>query len=127
MKPARTPHVATAWNRSGTHDADKRVGIWIRVSTEDQAHGESPEHHERRARLYAEAKGWKVVTVYDLSAVSGKTVMRHPEAERMFSDLKAGRIEGLIFSKLARLAEHPGTPRHRGDFRDPRRRPHLAP
>ena len=26
----------------------KHVGIWIRVSTEDQAHGESPEHHERR-------------------------------------------------------------------------------
>ena len=28
----------------------KRVGIWIRVSTEDQAKGESPEHHEQRAR-----------------------------------------------------------------------------
>jgi hypothetical protein len=32
----------------------KHVGIWIRVSTEDQAHGESPEHHERRAQFYAE-------------------------------------------------------------------------
>jgi site-specific DNA recombinase len=31
----------------------KHVGIWIRVSTEDQVRGESPEHHERRARLYA--------------------------------------------------------------------------
>lgn len=29
----------------------KPVGIWIRVSTEDQAKGESPEHHEKRARL----------------------------------------------------------------------------
>ena len=28
----------------------KSVGIWIRVSTEDQAKGESPEHHERRAQ-----------------------------------------------------------------------------
>jgi hypothetical protein len=28
----------------------KTVGIWIRVSTEDQAKGESPEHHERRAQ-----------------------------------------------------------------------------
>ena len=25
----------------------KNVGIWIRVSTEDQVKGESPEHHER--------------------------------------------------------------------------------
>jgi hypothetical protein len=24
----------------------KRVAIWLRVSTEDQARGESPEHHE---------------------------------------------------------------------------------
>ena len=35
-------------------DPNKRVGVWIRVSTEDQAKGESPEHHERRARAYAE-------------------------------------------------------------------------
>ena len=53
---------------------EKRVGIWIRVSTEDQVRGESPETHERRARLYAEAKGWNVVEVYRLEAVSGKTV-----------------------------------------------------
>jgi site-specific DNA recombinase len=30
------------------------VGIWIRVSTEDQAKGESPKNHETRARMYAE-------------------------------------------------------------------------
>lgn len=52
----------------------KRVGIWIRVSTEDQVRGESPETHERRARLYAEAKGWNVVEVYRLDAMSGKAV-----------------------------------------------------
>jgi hypothetical protein len=39
-------------------DGSKSVGIWIGVSTEDQARGESPEHHEKRARIYAEIKGW---------------------------------------------------------------------
>jgi site-specific DNA recombinase len=34
----------------------KTVGIWIRVSTEDQAKGESPEHHEKRARLACNTK-----------------------------------------------------------------------
>lgn len=53
----------------------KRVGIWIRVSTADQAKGESPRHHEARARYYAEAKEWKVVELYNLSGVSGKTVL----------------------------------------------------
>lgn len=51
----------------------KHVGIWIRVSTEDPAHGESPEHHERRAQFYAESKEWKVKEVYHLEAVSGKS------------------------------------------------------
>ncbi len=84
----------------------KAVGIWIRVSTEDQVKGESPEHHERRARLYAEAKGWEVVTVYRLDAISGKTVKEHPETKRMLEDVTGGRIHGLIFSKLARLARN---------------------
>jgi len=84
----------------------KRVGIWIRVSTEDQAQGDSPEHHEKRARMYAEVKGWSVVRVYNLSAVSGKTVKEHPEAQAMLADVAEHRIQGLIFSKLARLARN---------------------
>lgn len=84
----------------------KRVGLWIRVSTEDQARGESPEHHEARGRMYAESKGWTVVTVYHLEGVSGKSVMGHPEARRMLEDVEKGEISGLIFSKLARLARN---------------------
>ncbi len=84
----------------------KFVGIWIRVSTEDQAKGESPEHHEKRARYYAESKDWKVREVYRLEAVSGKSVKEHPEAKRMLQDIKTGHITGLIFSKLARLARN---------------------
>ncbi len=84
----------------------KTVGIWIRVSTEDQARGDSPEHHEKRARLYAEAQGYSVREVYRLDAVSGKSVMENPEAKRMLADIRSGRIRGLIFSKLARLARN---------------------
>ena len=82
------------------------AGIWIRVSTEEQAKGESPKHHEVRARTYAELKGWEVVEVYDLSGVSGKEILSHPETQRMISDVENGRIQVLIFSKLARLARN---------------------
>ncbi|REK49753.1 MAG: recombinase family protein [Bacteroidetes bacterium] len=85
---------------------DKKVGIWIRVSTEFQVKDDSPEHHEKRARSYAEAKGWNIVELYKLDGVSGKSVMDHPEAKRMLKDVRAGRITGLIFSKLARLARN---------------------
>jgi len=87
-------------------DTTKQVGIWIRVSTEDQARGDSPEHHERRARHYAESKDWRVREVYHLEAVSGKAVMSQPETQRMLKDIKVGHISGLIFSKLARLARN---------------------
>jgi site-specific DNA recombinase len=84
----------------------KDVGIWIRVSTEDQARGESPEHHIARAREYAEWNRWNVREIYDLAGVSGKTVKDHPEARRMQRDIERGHINGLIFSKLARLARN---------------------
>jgi site-specific DNA recombinase len=93
---------------SENHEATggKSVGIWIRVSTEDQAKGESPEHHEKRAQYYAESKDWRVRKVYHLEAVSGKSVMTHPETQRMLADIKSGHITALIFSKLARLARN---------------------
>jgi site-specific DNA recombinase len=84
----------------------KPVGIWIRVSTEDQVRGESPEVHEKRARMYAEARDWKVREVYRLEAVSGKAVMEHPEAKRMLADIRSKHITGLVFSKIARLARN---------------------
>lgn len=84
----------------------RAVGIWLRVSTEDQAKGESPEHHEHRARAYTEAKGWHVREVYRLDAISGKSVMGLAETKRMLADIRSGRITALIFSKLARLARN---------------------
>jgi len=84
----------------------KFVGVWIRVSTEDQANGDSPQIHEQRARAYAEMKGWTIKEVYHLEGVSGKKVSDHPEAKRMLQDIRRGHITGLVFSKLARLARN---------------------
>ena len=82
----------------------KQVGIWIRVSTEGRAGGESPDHDEKRALYYAASKDWTVIETYYFEGVSGKAVASHPEAQRMLKDIKSGRISGVIISKLARLA-----------------------
>jgi len=84
----------------------KVVGAWIRVSTDFQVDNESPEHHIMRAQMYAEAKGWHLKEIYRLDAISGKSIMEQPETKRMLADIKSGRITGLIFSKLARLARN---------------------
>jgi len=44
--------------------------------------------------------------VYHLEAVSGKEVLYHSEAQRMLKDISSGKISGLIFSKIARLARN---------------------
>src|SRR5438552_14277268 len=93
-------------NSEEPSDLKRRVGIWIRVSTENQAQSDSPQHHEKRAQHYAEARDWKVAEVYHLEAVSGKSVMEHPETQRMLKDVRRGHISALIFSKLARLARN---------------------
>lgn len=84
----------------------KYAGIWIRVSTEDQARGDSPQHHEFRARQYAQHRGWEVKTVYHLEALSGKSIMDYSETKRMMRDIETKEITGLIFSKLARVARN---------------------
>jgi site-specific DNA recombinase len=84
----------------------KNIGIWLRVSTDMQVEADSPEHHEKRARLYAEAKEWNVITVYRLDALTGKSIMDYPETKRLLTDIKNGTITGIIFSKLARLARN---------------------
>ena len=88
------------------NNSPKDIGIWIRVSSEDQAKGESPAHHLERAKAYAASRGWTVKEVYDLAGISGKSVKEHPEARRMLDDIKRRHITGIIFSKLARLARN---------------------
>ncbi len=79
------------------------VGLWVRVSSDGQVRDESPAVHLARARDYADLNGWVVVEVYQLDAVSGASVIDHPEAKRMWRDVEHGRIEGLVFSAVARV------------------------
>jgi site-specific DNA recombinase len=85
-------------------ETKKAVGIWIRVSTDMQE--DSPEHHQIRGEHYAQIKGWEVVRIYRLEAVSGKSVTGRPEWKQMMEDVRNGIITGLIFSKLARVARN---------------------
>lgn len=84
----------------------KPIGVWIRVSTEDQKQGESPKVHLERARLYAELHGYEIKEIYDLSGISGKTVINTNQAQQMLYHIKQKHITGLIFSKIARFARN---------------------
>jgi len=82
------------------------VGIFVRVSKIDERNKESPEIHEKRGRMYAESKNWNVTKVYTLPGISGKSTLNLVQTKEMLEDVKSGKIQALIFSKLARLARN---------------------
>ncbi|WP_335973310.1 recombinase family protein [Gaetbulibacter jejuensis] len=83
------------------------VGLFIRVSTLDQANNtDSVETHIERGKLYAQSRGWNVVAIYNLAGVSGKSTINHVNTKQMFNDIRVGKIEGIIISSLSRLARN---------------------
>lgn len=82
------------------------VGILVRVSSDGQVKDESPEVHLKRGHGWADSRKANVVAVYQLDAVSGGTVMHHPDIQRMMRDAESGRIKGLIFSAVARIGRN---------------------
>lgn len=83
-----------------------RVGIYTRVSTDEQVDGFSLAAQESRCEALAVAKGWDVGQIYSDLARSGKDLKR-PQYEAMIKDLEAGLIQGVIVFKLDRLSRSP--------------------
>ena len=83
----------------------KVAGLYIRVSTEDQAReGFSlPEQRERLEAL-CKFKGYKIYDYYQDAGISAKTGNHRPEFDRMIDDAKTGKINTVIALKLDRIS-----------------------
>lgn len=81
-----------------------RVALYIRVSTEEQAlHGISLAAQEDSLRRYAVDHGYKIVGVYrDEGNSARKPVMKRPVMLQLLEDVKAGKIDRILFTKLDR-------------------------
>ena len=79
------------------NEIQKSVGIWIRGSTEDQAKGESPEHHEQRAKYYAE-EGLGSQGSVPFGSGERQTRVKHPETQRMLADIRNGHMRAIYFT-----------------------------
>ncbi|NVK52475.1 MAG: recombinase family protein [Flavobacteriaceae bacterium] len=86
----------------------KKVGIWVRVSSQDSVDKDNALHHEIRAKSFVQARGWKLIKIYRLEAMSGKSIMSYPQTNKMMEDIRNGVISGLVFNKIARLARNTG-------------------
>jgi site-specific DNA recombinase len=83
------------------------VAIFVRVSTLDQKNNtDSVETHIERGKLYAQAREWNVVKIYNLAGVSGKSTINHKQTKQLFDDVRSGKVQGIIISSLSRLARN---------------------
>ena len=71
------------------NEEKKIAGIYIRVSTEDQAReGFSLPEQEKRLRAMCEFKGYEIYKIYKDAGISAKTGNHRPEFDRLIDDAK---------------------------------------
>lgn len=82
----------------------KHVLGYVRVSTEEQAiHGLSIEAQTAALESWAKANGCKLVNIYTDAGISArKPASKRPELQRLMADVKAGKGDLIIFTKLDR-------------------------
>ena len=82
----------------------KVAGIYIRVSTEDQAReGFSLGEQEEKLKQLCDYKGYEVYKVYCDAGISAKDMEHRPKFQEMLKDMKNGKINYIVAYKLDRV------------------------
>lgn len=82
----------------------KIAGVYIRVSTEDQAReGFSLGEQEEKLLQLCNFKELEVYKVYKDAGISAKDMEHRPQFQEMLQDMKAGKINYIVAYKLDRI------------------------
>lgn len=86
------------------NEEKKLCGLYIRVSTEDQAReGFSLSEQKERLDAFCKFKGYQVIDYYEDAGISAKTGNFRPEFERLKEDIKSKKINTIVALKLDRI------------------------
>ncbi len=80
-----------------------KVGLYARVSREEQAEGYSLDAQLRAGREYAAAQGWQIVQEFVEPGASAKTDER-PAFQKMIAAAYDGQLDAIIVHKLDRFS-----------------------
>ncbi len=83
----------------------KRIGAYIRVSTERQVEGYSIDGQITQIEQFCQFNGYDLVDIYADRGISGKS-MNRPALQRMLQDAKNGKLDCVIVYKINRLARN---------------------
>ena len=82
----------------------KIAGIYIRVSTEDQAReGFSLGEQEEKLRQLCKYKDFEIFKVYKDAGISAKNMKDRPAFQQMLEDMKVGKLNYIVAYKLDRV------------------------
>lgn len=82
----------------------KRVAIYIRVSTLDQAkEGYSLDAQENTLRKWCDDRKYTVYDLYADRGISGKDIEHRPDMNRLLRDAKNGEFDVVLFWALSRF------------------------
>ena len=86
---------------------DYKVGIYLRLSRDDERQGESLSIENQRRVLtnYVKEQGWTIYDEYVDDGISGVSFDR-PGVQRMLDDAKAGRINLIICKDMSRFGRN---------------------
>lgn len=86
------------------NEKKKIAGIYIRVSTEDQAReGFSLPEQEKRLRAMCEFKNYEIYKIYKDAGISAKTGNKRPAFESLLQDIRERKCNTIVVLKLDRL------------------------
>ena len=80
----------------------KRAALYARVSTEQQIDKDSIPAQVTALKEYAEKHQYVIIGIYVDDGVSGTKLDERDELQHLLSDVKAGKIDIVIFTKLDR-------------------------
>lgn len=82
----------------------KKCGLYMRVSTEDQAReGFSLPEQRERLESFCKFKNYEIIDYYEDAGISAKTGNHRPEFERLKDDIRAKKINTIVALKLDRI------------------------
>ncbi len=86
------------------NDIKVRAGLYMRVSTEDQAReGFSLPEQKERLEAYCKLNNFEIVDYYEDAGISAKKGNYRPEWERLKEDIKSKKINTMIALKQDRI------------------------
>lgn len=84
---------------------EKKVGVYIRVSTEDQAkEGVSLAAQEEALKNYCKMYNYEIYKIYREKGKSGKNITGRPNMQKMLKDAEDRKINAILIYKLDRFS-----------------------